>query len=181
MGECRTGYFHPIRKVWNEREVEKPRSIAIEARRLIIEKQKRIRSSPKRFRKRTFPKRSSVWISGEVLRHQSGHVHQLDIGVRGYVRVQRAVPVGGLGRYVPGVQRFLPARSRVFRHGRAGDEEQNSGRHPNGIGRRTSRSGAGAGGEHDDDDDDGVGDAPDLAFPGRSLPRRTSVELHTAD
>lgn len=94
----------------------------------------------------------SPTVSGEAHRNQPDDVYELDAGVCGDVRVQRAVPVGGPGRHLPDIQRVLPAGRGVRQRHRAGNEEQDAGRHPNGTGRRTDGSGRGGGGCETGDD-----------------------------
>lgn len=90
-------------------------------------------------------------VSGEAHRHQRDHVHQLDAGVRGDVRVQRTDALGGPVRHVPHVQRVLPAGRRVRHRDRPGNEEQDAGPNPAGARWRANRPGADPGDGRSDD------------------------------
>lgn len=102
-------------------------------------------------------------VSGEAHRHQPDHVHQLDVGVRCDVRVQRTDALGGPVRHVPDVQCVLLARRRVRRRDRPGNEEQDAGPNPAGARWRANRPGTDPG---DGRSDNGV---PVIPVPIRLL------------
>lgn len=84
-------------------------------------------------------------ISGETDRDEPDHLHQLDAGIRGHVRVYRAYQVAGPGWMLHDVQRVLSNGRRVRRVRRTGNEKQVVGRYTAKTRWQTSGSSGGGG------------------------------------